>query len=104
MIPTMIRHLTCFLIFLAVVWRIEAEEDFRPLVNEAIKRGENRIVIAPGTYRLEPKSDGEFWNLNGLKDVEIIADGVTLIGTKLMRAISLHRCSGGDVARADGGF
>lgn len=70
-------------------------DDFRPLVQEAIKRGDKRIIISPGNYRLEPKGDGgELWLLQGLKDTEIIADGVTLTGTKLMRAITLHRCSG----------
>jgi len=72
-----------------------AQEDFRPLVNDAIKRGEKRIVIAPGTYRIAPKGGGgELWVLSGVKDVEIIADGVTMVGTKLMRAISLHKCAG----------
>jgi hypothetical protein len=72
-----------------------AQEDFRPLVSEAIKRGEKRIVIPPGTYRLSPVGGGgELWNLSGIKDVELIADGVTLVGTKLMRAIGLHHCSG----------
>ncbi|RBP42567.1 parallel beta helix pectate lyase-like protein [Roseimicrobium gellanilyticum] len=81
---------------LTSVLAASAQEDFRPQVNEALKRGEKRIVIAPGTYRLAPLTGGggELWNLSGLKDVEIIAEGVTLVGTKLMRAISLHRCSG----------
>jgi len=69
-------------------------DDFRPMVTEALKRGEKRIVIPPGVYRLDPQSGGELWNLSNLKDVEIVADGVTLVGTKLMRAISLFRCSG----------
>lgn len=74
---------------------LAAQEDFRPMVAEAIKRGEKRIVIPPGTYRVEPKGGGgELWVLSGVKDVEIIADEVTMIGTKLMRAISMHRCSG----------
>ena len=72
-----------------------APADFRPLVKEALARGEKRVVIPPGAYRLAPQpSGGEFWSLSGLKDVEIIADGVTLVGTKLMRALSLYRCSG----------
>lgn len=71
-----------------------APADFRPGVKDALARGKKHIVIPPGIYRLAPPSSGgEFWNLSGLKDVEIIADGVTLVGTKLMRAISLYRCS-----------
>ena len=72
-----------------------AQEDFRPLVGDALKRGEKRIVIPPGTYRIDPKGGGgELWLLSGVKDVEIIANGVTMVGTKLMRAIGLHKCSG----------
>lgn len=64
------------------------------MVADAIKKGEKRIIIAPGTYRIAPKGGGELWALSGVKDTEIIADGVTLVGTTLMRAISFHRCSG----------
>ncbi|RYD31841.1 MAG: hypothetical protein EOP87_13940, partial [Verrucomicrobiaceae bacterium] len=74
---------------------LSAQEDFRPSVHDAIQRGEKRIVIPPGTYRIAPKGGGgELWAISGAKDVEIIADGVTLVGTKLMRAISLHQCAG----------
>ncbi|MGV3660567.1 MAG: hypothetical protein ACO1TE_10300 [Prosthecobacter sp.] len=81
-------------LLLTMCSRAAVEGDFRPFVQEAVQRGERRIVIAPGIYRLAPRSGGELWALSGLKDVEIIADGVTLVGTRLMRAISLHRCSG----------
>lgn len=86
--------------FASLIWFLSAplllaQEDFRPLVGDALKRGEKRIVIPPGTYHIAPKGDGgELWLLSGVKDVEIIADGVTMVGTKLMRAIGLHRCSG----------
>ncbi|MFN0076616.1 MAG: right-handed parallel beta-helix repeat-containing protein [Prosthecobacter sp.] len=89
----MIRQLLC-LLFFTTLQPIEAAEDFRPLVSEAIQRGGKRIVIAPGVYRLAPLSGGELWKLTGLSNVEIIADGVSIIGTKLMRAVSLHGCSG----------
>lgn len=86
------RVFVLFLYFVALVC-CRAAEDFRPFVNESIQRGEKRIVIPPGTYRLDPKSGGELWRLRQVRDVEIVADGVTLVGTKLMRAISLHRCA-----------
>lgn len=87
----MIRILLCLLFSTVML----SADDFRPLVAEALKRGEKKIVIPPGNYRIEPKGGGgELWVLSGLKDVEIVAEGVTMTGTKLMRAISLHRCSG----------
>jgi len=83
------------LFFLILSVTILQADDFRPLVEAAIKRGEKRIVIPPGNYRIEPKGGGgELWSLQGVKDVEIIADGVTMTGVKLMRAVSLYRCSG----------
>ncbi len=75
--------------------RLVAEEDFRPAFAEAKKRGERRMVIPPGTYRLAPEAGGKVaWTLQGLKDVEIIADGVTLVSTKLTRSVAIDRCSG----------
>ena len=69
--------------------------DFRPGVEQALKRGDKRIVIPPGNYRIDPvKGSGVLWTLDGLKDVEIVADGVTMTGTKLMRAITFKECSG----------
>ena len=91
MIP---RAFACLFLLVLGCIRCTAD-DFRPQLQQAIARGEKRFVIAPGVYRLDPpKSGGEFLYLHGLKDFEIVADGVTMVGTKLMRAISLHRCSG----------
>lgn len=85
-------RLIAALFLLTPVLRGELAGDFRPLVREALKRGEKRIVIPPGIYRTGPEAGGELWNLTGIENVEIIADGVTMLGTKLMRAISIHRC------------
>jgi len=87
----MIARLLLFLTCSAAM----ALDDFRPMVAEAIARGEKKIVIPPGTYRLAPTGGGKcVWPLHELKDVEIIADGVTLISTKLTRAVAVHGCSG----------
>lgn len=80
-------------LLLSSILRAQAEIDPRTFVGDAIKRGEKRIVIPPGNYRIDPKGGGELWSLSNLKDIEIVADGVTLTGTKLMRAISLFRCT-----------
>ncbi|WP_038160816.1 right-handed parallel beta-helix repeat-containing protein [Verrucomicrobium sp. BvORR106] len=94
--PVFCLSLSWCLFFVATVTLRSAEPtaDFRDGVKAALQRGEKRIIIPPGTYRLGPKGGGELWLIQGARDVEIIADGVTLVGTKLMRAISLHRCSG----------
>lgn len=70
-----------------------AQNDFRPLVRASLKNGEKHIVIAPGVYRLSPEAgQGTIWTLRDVQDVEIIADGVTLMGTKLTRALALENC------------
>lgn len=87
-------RLIAALFLMTPVLRAEPAKDFRPLVREALKRGEKRIVIPPGIYRTDPEAGGELWNLTDIENVEIIADGVTLLGTKLMRAVSIHQCNG----------
>jgi hypothetical protein len=70
-----------------------AQPDFRPMVREALRRGENPVVIAPGVYRLAPAAgQGVIWTLQKVRDVEIIADGVTLLATQLTRAVQLEKC------------
>lgn len=69
--------------------------DFRPLVAEALKRGDEKIVIPPGTYRLAPVGgDKVVWTLRNVENVEIVADGVFLVSTKLTRALAIDTCSG----------
>jgi hypothetical protein len=72
----------------------EAPADFRPLVSEAIQRGETRIEIPRGIYRLAPEAGQRVvWTLQNLHDTEIIADGVVLISTKLTSAVHLDHCA-----------
>ena len=69
--------------------------DFRPAFAAARKSGETRIVIPPGTYRLAPEAGQKVvWTVQGLHDTEIVAEGVTLVSTKLTRAVALDHCSG----------
>ena len=84
----------CFLLPLSALAQSDSvAHDFRPLVQKSLHNGEKRIVIAPGVYRLAPEAGQNIiWALRDLKDVEIIANGVTLIGTKLTRAVALENC------------
>lgn len=67
--------------------------DFRPMVAEAVKRGDAKVVIPRGTYRLAPAEGSKaVWSLTGVHDIEIEANGVTLVATKLTRAVGLHAC------------
>ena len=71
----------------------ETPADFRPLVSAAIQRGETKFEIPRGIYRLAPEAGQKVvWTLQNLHDTEIIADGVTLISTKLTSAVHLDHC------------
>ncbi|MCW1915688.1 hypothetical protein OJ996_19030 [Luteolibacter sp. GHJ8] len=92
--PRSLRLLCCLLLPLNLTLSASELPDFRPAVTEALKRGEKRIVIPPGVYRLAPEGGGKVvWNLSGVKDTEIVAEGVTLLSTKLTRAVAIHGCS-----------
>ncbi len=83
------------LLFFSCIAIAHAEPDFRPDLTAALKRGEKHVVIPPGTYRLAPENGGKVvWTLQGLKETEIIAEGVTLISAKLTRAVAIDHCSG----------
>lgn len=91
-----VRGIACLGLFLVCGTGAMGAEpaDFRPMVAEAIKRGDAKIVIPPGTYRLAPEGGGKVvWSLQGAKNVEIIADGVSLVSTKLTRAVNLDSCT-----------
>ena len=68
--------------------------DFRAMVRDALQKGAHRVVIPPGVYRLAPvEGQRVIWTVNGAKDAQIVADGVTLIGTVLTRAVDFENCT-----------
>ena len=96
MLPLSFPRLLALILCLANAPRLNATEpdDFRPMVAEALKKGEKRIVIPPGVYKLGPVGgDKSIWNLQNVKDVEIVATGVSLVATRLTRALALGGCS-----------
>ncbi|MEO0588645.1 MAG: right-handed parallel beta-helix repeat-containing protein [Planctomycetota bacterium] len=65
--------------------------DLPAIIADAIVAGEKRIVIPPGQYRVAPQNR-EHLRLEGLRDVEIVAEGVELICTETTRAITIVDC------------
>ena len=57
------------------------------LVRQAVRDGNRRVVIPPGTYRLPPGIV-----VRNARDLEIVADGVTFVFTGLSRGITFDRC------------
>ena len=68
--------------------RADAPTDFRPLLDNAVRKHLHQVVIPPGTYRLPPGID-----IKDAKNLKIIADGVTLVCTRLSRALSFDNCA-----------
>jgi hypothetical protein len=65
-------------------------EDALPaaLIKEAVANKRSRVVIPAGVYRLAPGIV-----IAGAKDLQIIADGVTFVFTRLNRGIEFERCT-----------
>lgn len=71
---------------------IEKNDDLRALLAAEIQSGKKRIVIPPGRYRVKA-AKGSHLDFSGLRDLEIIADGVELICTSTIRAIHWDDCT-----------
>ncbi len=82
------------LILLSISPALADSPDFRPLVADALKRGDKKIVIPPGTYRLAPPDGSKtVWTVQNAGNLEIVADGVTLVSTRLTRAVEIANCT-----------
>jgi hypothetical protein len=66
--------------------------DLQGFLDQEIKAGTKRIVVPPGRYRVAPR-DRQHLLLRGLKDIQIIADGVEMICTETTRAVTITRCT-----------
>ncbi len=66
--------------------------DLQGFVDQKVQEGNRRIVIPPGRYRVEPRNR-QHLVLRGLKDTEIIADGVEMICTETTRAVTIVQCT-----------
>lgn len=65
--------------------------DLQGHIDREIQSGKSRIVVPPGRYRVAPK-DRHHLVLRGLKNLEIIADGVEMICTETTRAVTISEC------------
>ena len=66
--------------------------DLQGFIDKEIAAGQRRIVVPPGRYRVTPKNQ-QHLVLRGLKDLQIIADGVEMICTETTRALTVTRCT-----------
>lgn len=76
-------------------WAADAEPtgDLRALIQNAVTAGQARLIIPPGVYRVSPKGDsGAMITVRKARNLEIVADGVTMLCTKRMRALTFEQC------------
>jgi parallel beta-helix repeat protein len=66
--------------------------DLQGFLDREIQAGAPRIVIPPGRYRVAPR-DRQHLVLRGLKDVQIIAEGVEMVCTETTRAVTITHCT-----------
>ncbi|MCM3749928.1 Ig-like domain-containing protein [Paenibacillus pasadenensis] len=78
---------------LDMVKRLLASMDIQGMIASAITGKKSKLVIPPNTYRVGPKSGSTILNIANASNLEIVADGVTVIATKLTRALSVSNSS-----------
>jgi len=66
--------------------------ELRALLAGAVASHQTRLVIPPGVYRGGPERGHVHLALRGVSDLEIVADGVTLVCTEPTRALDLNGC------------
>lgn len=94
----MIGAISRTFLFLSLVGTLPAETNDAPrlqaMILEAQRSGQKKITIPPGTYRLAaPEGARASLSLSGLRDLEIDATGVELIGTdRKSTMIFFERC------------
>jgi hypothetical protein len=67
--------------------------DLQTFVDEAVARGDSRIVLPPGRHRVTP-TRGVHLRLRGLRDIAIVADDVEIVCTQTTRAVEVEECHG----------
>jgi len=72
--------------------RVGVPFDLQGFIDGQVAAGKTRIVVPPARYRVTPRNR-QHLALRGLKDVQIIADGVEMICTETTRALTLSHCT-----------
>jgi hypothetical protein len=67
--------------------------DLQAFIDKAIATGASTVVVPPGRYRVEP-NNGVHLRLQGIENVEIVANDVELICTQTTRAVHIENCRG----------
>jgi hypothetical protein len=66
--------------------------DLQGFIDRELQAGKTRVIVPPGRYRVTPRNR-QHLVLRGLRDVQIIADGVEMICTETTRALTVQSCT-----------
>ena len=72
--------------------RAEAFVDLRSIIADSLATGAKEVVIPPGRYPLQAEQ-GSHLAFSGLTGVTIIADGVEIVCSSTVRALSFEACT-----------
>ena len=82
-----------FAIFALAVCGHAVEPSLPSLIHTAVAGGQRHVVIPPGVYRtVPPPGEKVHLTLKGVRDFEIVADGVTMLCARRTRAILMDGC------------
>ncbi|MCM3749045.1 Ig-like domain-containing protein [Paenibacillus pasadenensis] len=73
-----------------MVKRLVGVMDIQSMINAAIAAGKSKVVIPPNTYRIGEEAGNVLISISNANNLEIVADGVTVIGTKLTKALNIE--------------
>jgi len=68
------------------------EFDLQGFIDTELAAGKTRVTVPPGRYRVGPRNR-EHLRLDGLSNVEIVADNVEMICTETTRALTIVDCT-----------
>ncbi len=67
--------------------------ELRACISDAVARRVSRVIVPPGIYRGGPRgAERVHLAFNGVSDLDIVADGVTMVCTRRTRAIEFREC------------
>ncbi|SDS23722.1 Ig-like domain (group 2) [Paenibacillaceae bacterium GAS479] len=73
-----------------MVKRLVGVMDIQSMINAAIAAGKSKVVLPPNTYRIGEEAGNVLISISNANNLEIVADGVTVIGTKLTKALNIE--------------
>lgn len=87
------RNIFWPILLAGAVAAVASQPELQALIGSAISAGQPRVVIPPGVYRVAPEAGSKtHLSVRAARNLEIVADGVTMICTRRTRAVMFDHC------------